>query len=752
LTTAFVSHYSNILRALHIKPEGERTRSFRPPSPVKMLSNLLNGGGSFNTVVTPVKQPRTPQLGSIPSMPPPSMPRSNSQKGLGPAIDMDSNARAAIEENRPTNPLFRLEETLTGYIASLQSRKGNVVGKSLRGRAVADELSVNALYNAFIENPFDTRTSSEMSVDVLFASFDKFLRMAWKEQMGPVVTLQTLQALQEKSLKLFPGDFADFIKLIFGDMAPQNRRAFVAIVKLLADLLEGCGNDADRGSLTAAFAELLVVESDPHDFINLLDRLVEDSDRLFDDVGPSFSSGLATPLYGSVSSTTRSTFSTNTGSLTSNTSSIRKRFGLDTLLRQNSKNESDSRPSVWRTLSKNSRNVATGEPTSSSLSKASLHRSRSIDTDTRFDSPNRRPSSRGRPTVLGAFDDRPSSSHMQSRLSTIGASPPPEEAAVTKSPKKKRRSSLSDLKTLLASTSLNSPSSITAKSRLPLPEEFNSSPRTPSPIKSSMGRPVANKAGLPQQKDQGSVSSRHAGNLTERPQNIMSDEAVVVKDLWSAKAHSKTISQSNIPVPKGVLRENTPTSTPTKPVSGPQKGSLQKLRLQSPQKLRERLQNEAKAINTAEASLQSELSKIGEEMARLNAGRTTHNSSAEIQKLSDNVKALESKIPVVIKDLTSRNQAIKEDLEASLQASEYKVKGLDQLYKEASAENELLYEKFNGELGKMVKALKGKGKEDKEELVVKMKEATEETAKWKKENARLRREIVNLKTLLKGNE
>ncbi len=752
MTTAFLSHYSKILKALHIKPEGERPKSFRPPSPVKMLSNFLNGGGTFSGAATPVKQPRTPQLGNIPSMPPPLMPRSNSQRGLGPAIHVDGGTRAAIEENRPTNPLFRLEETLTGYIASLQSRKGNVVGKSLRGRAVADELSVNALYNAFIENPFDTRTSLEMSVDVLFTSFEKFLRTAWKEQMGPVVTMQTLQMLQEKSLKLFPGDFADFIKIVFGDMAPQNRRAFVGIVKLLADLLEGCGNDADRGSLTAAFSELLVVEGDPHDFINLLDRLVEDSDRLFDDLGPAFSSGLATPLYGSVSSATRSTFSTNTGSITSNTSSIRKRFGLDTLLRQNSKSESDSRPSMWRTLSKNSRNVVNGEPTSSSLSKASLHRSRSIDTDTRLDSPNRRPPSRDRPTVLGTFDDRPSSSHMQSRLSTIGASPPPEEAALGKSLKKKRRSSLSDLKSLLASTTLDSPSSISALRRLPLPESFSSSPRTPSPTKSSIARPATNKAGSPKIKEQGSMSSRTIGNLTERPQNIMSDDIVIVKDLWSTKAHNKTISQSNIPVPKGALRENTPTSTPTRPAASPQKGSPQKLRLQSPQKLRERLQNEAKAINAAEASLQSELSKIGEEMARLNVGRTTLNNAAEIQKLSESVKNLESRIPVVIKDLTSRNQTIKEDLERSLQASEYKVKGLDQLYKEVSAENELLYEKFNGELSKIVKALKGKGKEDKEELVAKAKEATEEAAKWKKENARLRKEILTLKTLFKGNE
>jgi hypothetical protein len=64
----------------------------------------------------------------------------------------------------------------------------------------------------------------------------------------------------------------------------------------------------------------------------------------------------------------------------------------------------------------------------------------------------------------------------------------------------------------------------------------------------------------------------------------------------------------------------------------------------------------------------------------------------------------------------------------------------------------LLYEKFNGELGKIVKALKGKGKEEKEELVAKLKDSSEETAKTKKENARLRREILTLRTLLKGNE
>jgi archaellum component FlaC len=231
----------------------------------------------------------------------------------------------------------------------------------------------------------------------------------------------------------------------------------------------------------------------------------------------------------------------------------------------------------------------------------------------------------------------------------------------------------------------------------------------------------------------------------------MSDD--IVKDPWSTgKPHNKAASISNIPTLNGVVRDRTPSiSPPLRPTTSPQKGSPQKLRLQSAQKLRERLQNEAKEINAAEESLQSELSKIGAEMAKLNAGRTAHTNPADLQRLSDNVKALESKIPTVIRDFTSRNDAVKRELEASLQASEYKVKGLDQLYKEVSAENELLYEKFNGELGKIVKAIKGKGKEDKEDLVVKTKEAMEEASKIKKENARLRREILSLRTLLKGN-
>ena len=101
-------------------------------------------------------------------------------------------------------------------------------------------------------------------------------------------------------------------------------------------------------------------------------------------------------------------------------------------------------------------------------------------------------------------------------------------------------------------------------------------------------------------------------------------------------------------------------------------------------------------------------------------------------------------------ELSARQDAMQRDMDSSLKTSEAKVKAIDQLYKEATAENELLYEKFNSELGKIVKALRGKGREEKEELVSKMREAGEEAAKTKRENSRLKREIVSLRALIKG--
>lgn len=47
-------------------------------------------------------------------------------------------------------------------------------------------------------------------------------------------------------------------------------------------LLDASGNDGDRGALIVTFAEALVLDGNPQEYITLLDRLVDDYDNLFD--------------------------------------------------------------------------------------------------------------------------------------------------------------------------------------------------------------------------------------------------------------------------------------------------------------------------------------------------------------------------------------------------------------------------------------------------------------------------------------
>lgn len=739
-----ISYNTKVLRGLNFNSRGEKSRSFLATSPVKLLSSFLGGGStSENTYATAPKLQRTP-LGNVATLFPAQTPQTN-QAWFGSGRNRDG-SRTAMDEGRPENPLVRLEQTFTGYVASLQGKKGNIVSRMLLNRASTDELAVNDLYNRLIENPFDLDASADVGADVVFAAFEKFLRIAWREQMGPIMSKQALNALQERAIKRVPGDFADFVSYLFSDMAPQNRRAFTAVIKLLADLLDGCGNDGDRGAMTLAFAELLVNDGTAQYYINLLDRLVEDCDRIFDDVGFGSNVHLGGSAYESFSSTARSSKSAS-GSLTSNTSSLRRKFGFDALLRQNGKGEPDARSSMWRSLSKHGgRNVAGDLASfSSSMSKTgSMNRSRSIDVTSQGIGSirGRRPGSKDRPPVAGSFDEvqRPASSH---RLETIGEPEPSE----TLSAKKKRRSSLSDLRGLMAATSLDDTPLMPLRINKQTGEKFNSGPRVPPPSRIPVS-PTSQNLG----------SSRQKENIPAQDASEKEQTAPAESDKQTNRA-AKTLSMSAIPILKPAQRPGSGGGeSPSRPGSSPTRPAPLKTKVQSPQKLRERLQAEKDAVEEADASLKAELSKIGEEMARLGGGDGSGNkgtlprstATVDLRRLAASVKALEERIPVVVADMAERHSALQREMEPTIRATEAKVRAIDQLYRETTAENELLYEKFNSELAKIVRALKGKGREDKEELVARLKDASEETARVKKENARLRREMASLRAALKG--
>lgn len=464
------------------------------------------------------------------------------------------------------------------------------------------------------------------------------------------------------------------------------------------------------------------------------------------------------------------TRSFNTGSLSSNASSLRKKFGFGgSLSRENSKNESDSKAaSIWRTLSKNAKSPGETHSQPGSLSKASLVRSRSTDTDPRMLPPSR-PGSQDRPVTSNSANSeesrsRPGSAHLHtSTLSSIG------EGTTKPAPllKKKRRSSLSDLKHVQDpdTTPVWSP----LQSRIP-EMSLRSSPITPSPTKQDLrhdiDRPSPPRSGLPRcfgspQRKEDSPSSRNKSpskeNSPSMPQTSQPKKLIIQKTdevtITSYSPQKRTTSRSTIPTSRGGLSErawppngsNTPAKNPTQ--------SPQKLRMQSPQKLRERLSLEQKTLTSTAGSLQAEINRIGEEISTFKVSRPpptspTKQPSATLQSLSTRLEALSAKFSTFTTEHTTATTALRSDLETSLLVSDKKARKLDDLYREANAENEALYERFNEELGKIRgRVRKGEGME---EMRSKLGEAQGEVGRLKGENAKLKREIVGLRSLMRG--
>ncbi|KAL8906510.1 MAG: hypothetical protein Q9207_001996 [Kuettlingeria erythrocarpa] len=772
-----------VLRTLPMPQADDRSdsRSSRPLSPIKLVSNLF--GGSHNLVSTPSRwRNQVPQIGDIPPIPPPKTSSSTADKQHGAPPGDQVTLIGAKEDNIP-NPFEGLESTYNAYVIALRSRSGNVVGRILRNRAMADELEVNELYNILIQRPSQIKAAAEVPVDVLFAAFEKFLGKAWQDRMGPMLTPDSLATMTSALDSGRPTFFSQQVRRCLEEMSPQNRRAFSAAIQLLSDLLEASGNDGDRGALMASFAEALISGSNPHDYVTLFDRLVDDYDSLFDEAGETGSE--ATPGTGSAASSLNRTRSTNTGSLSSNASSLKKRFGFSSLSRENSKSEAESKvTSVWRTLSKNAKSPGDSQQQPASLSKASLIRSRSTDT-VPLTLPQLRPSSRDRPTPLNASPrdgstSRPTSSHLNmSVLSTIGENTPTKASSVLR---KKRRSSLSDLRTIQqppaaaawqplqprklpqpvanTGTPSRSPSdnrlghrktpSVDYAQRLRSPEKFGSLKGSPERFGSP---PRKENSPLPPGPTRKEVSPSIPRYAYKKPSAPAENTDVTIKTLSRKK---RTPSSTGIPSPRSGLTERAwppnaiaHATSPTKIVQT----SPNKLRMQSPQKLRERLSNEQKALSGAESSLRAEITKIGEEMSAFRLPRPDNRpladaSASKTSSVDSRLESLTASLTSLTSTLLSEHSVLSKDIESSLLVSERKGRKLDELYKEANAENEALYERFNDELGKVLKGVKGG--EGVEELKRKVKEGEEEAARLRRENGRLKREVVGLRSQLAG--
>ena len=790
-----MSYYRCVLNFLPLPENKEQTKhhGYRPISPIKMLSKVF--GGDNGVGKTASKTSREIPSSKIFSSQPPPTPAKEQTNGdnFSSAKDSD-NKLTVVDANNGAyrNPLTLLEDTFTAYIIALRSRSGNVVGKVLRNRATADELSINELYNKLLEDPSRIQTAADFSVGVVFSAFEKFLRVAWRERMGPLIAPSSMQNLQSSLDAGRPVVFMQDFKNLVENMSPQSRRCFAAVVKLLAELLDASGNDGDRGSLIASFAEALVLVGNPQEYITLLDRLVDDYDRLFDDLlEKPGSSGSAT---GSIA-TNRSL---NAGSFSSNTSSLRKKFGLGSgLSRESSKNESESKvASIWRNLSKNGRAPGENQTLSNSqpgsISKASLVRSRSTDTMPKMLAPFR-PGSRDKASIAdtqltGASGSRPGSSYNTTNITNNSSNGAPANPTILS--RKKRRSSLSDLVKVQETAALAPITPLKPRQlpSTPSPEKTRTLPKTPHSRnqsltnrfdRSSPPRSGIPRLGSPQRRENSPLKAGSKDNspspLTTHSKQSKAHGSLGEVTITSYSPQKHSTSRSNNAPPRiADLSERTwpPNNNIIPKQPAVDDAAPKKLRMQSPQKIRERLKQEQEAAAGTELSLQNEINKIGEEMSRFKLrappDRTTSSTSPEsssssslptiiragaedqpsppnIDTLTTRLATLQTTLQTHIATHTAQTTHLHTEIDSLLQTTNTKLRNLDTLYREANAENEALYDRFNDELSRVLGRVKsGEG-------MVEMKERLDASLKdgvaVRGERARLRREIVRLKGL-----
>lgn len=147
LNASRISFHRDVLQNLSLQKQAHesRIRNFRPISPVKMISNFLSAGIASQ----PSSPTKPPVLQGVPTMLRPLSMRFRSDD-LHPADENPSDKTGTLVDasGAKTKDTFGLlEDTFATYVVALRSRSGNVVGKVLRGRAGADELVVNELYN-----------------------------------------------------------------------------------------------------------------------------------------------------------------------------------------------------------------------------------------------------------------------------------------------------------------------------------------------------------------------------------------------------------------------------------------------------------------------------------------------------------------------------------------------------------------------------------------------------------------------------
>ncbi|KAK6356155.1 hypothetical protein TWF718_000527 [Orbilia javanica] len=271
ISAAMIQGHRRIIRSLSLSapdPDSHHSKfkTFRPPSPVKLLHTFL---GSSN--VSPGKSPfKATSFESTTEMARPTVllerPHSVLYRadGSSPAPVEDTAIRMkdiSLVENHPQQGDSyhkQLERVLDAFVSVLDGKLAKEVQPGfVYSRKSSNSHVVDQLLKAMLTDSSKTAAAQAAGVDIVLNSFEKFLQGKWREAMGTLLSQETVKDLQSKLDTLHPDAFSKYFKDFLENLGPQNKRGFNKITGLFSRAIQRASTDEAKNSLRTIFTEIL---------------------------------------------------------------------------------------------------------------------------------------------------------------------------------------------------------------------------------------------------------------------------------------------------------------------------------------------------------------------------------------------------------------------------------------------------------------------------------------------------------------
>ncbi|KAF3225908.1 hypothetical protein TWF106_001781 [Orbilia oligospora] len=272
ISAAMIQGHRRIIRSLNLSaPDSDshhsKFKTFRPPSPVKLLHTFL---GSTN--VSPGKSPfKATSFESTTEMARPTVLLERPHSVLYRA---DGSSAAPVEDtairmkdislvdNHPQQGDSyhkQLERVLDAFVSVLDGKLSKEVQPGfIYSRKSSNSHVVDQLLKAMLTDSSKTAAAQAAGVDIVLNSFEKFLQGKWREAMGTLLSQETVKDLQSKLDSLHPDDFSKYFKDFLENLGPQNKRGFNKITALFSRSIHRASTDEAKNSLRTVFTEILI--------------------------------------------------------------------------------------------------------------------------------------------------------------------------------------------------------------------------------------------------------------------------------------------------------------------------------------------------------------------------------------------------------------------------------------------------------------------------------------------------------------